>query len=117
MPEKYNICGLLVDDRPAVRFSFSKEEKFYDPLHEYSRNFHNGENIPLSFTGSGALDDDYAIIIAECGLPERPYVITHIQVPPPGGVTASAPRSDLERFAVDYMAGALQELNCPSAES
>ncbi|MGD9483746.1 hypothetical protein WDH52_10865 [Streptomyces sp. TRM70308] len=113
LPETYNICTLLVDGSPAVRMSFSKETEYYHPLEEYAREFQDGEDIALDFPGNGGLDDENATIIVKCGLPERPNIISHMQVPPPGGATTDVSRADLERFAVDYMAGAKRELGCP----
>ncbi|MGD9483742.1 hypothetical protein WDH52_10845 [Streptomyces sp. TRM70308] len=114
LTRRYGVCGLLVDGRPAVRIAFGTEEKLYSPVEAAPTKFSNGEEISLEFPGRGALDDDYVMILAECGLPERPHIIATMQVPPPGGAPAHAPRTNLERFAVDYMAGAKRELGCPS---
>ncbi|MGD9483744.1 hypothetical protein WDH52_10855 [Streptomyces sp. TRM70308] len=114
LPETYNLCVLRVDGYPAVRLSFSSETEYYHPLEEYAREFQDGEDIALDFPGNGGLDDENATIIVKCGLPERPNIISHMQVPPPGGATTDVSRADLERFAVDYMAGAKREIGCPS---
>ncbi|MCX2971939.1 hypothetical protein, partial [Streptomyces marinisediminis] len=87
LPEIYNFCTLLVDGSPAVRMSFSKETKYYHPLEEYAHEFQDGEDIALNFPGNGGLDDENATIIVKCGLPERPNIISHMQVPPPGGAS------------------------------
>ncbi|MBW1602453.1 hypothetical protein JJV70_10090 [Streptomyces sp. JJ66] len=116
LPVQWDNCTLEVDGDPEVRITFSREKKFHHPLEEYSEKFNNGEDIALEFTGKGGVDSDDAVIIAKCGLAERPYVIGKVSLAPPYGTPRTAPPADVSRFLVDYMAGALQELECPSVK-
>ncbi|MGD9483745.1 hypothetical protein WDH52_10860 [Streptomyces sp. TRM70308] len=114
LPAKFNYCTLVVDGEPELWITFGTVGKLYRPLEEYPRQFEDGDEIALGFAGYGGVDDDNARISAECGLPERPSLAGNVRVSPPGGGPGTAPRSDLERFVVDYMAGAKRELGCPS---
>ncbi len=113
LPAKFNYCTLVVDGEPELWVTFGTEFELYHPLEEYSHQFEDGDEITLDFVGHGGVDDDNAKIIAACSLPERPNLISNVLVSPPGGGPETAPRADLQRFAVVYMAGAKSELGCP----
>ncbi|MEU8740940.1 hypothetical protein AB0K62_32025 [Streptomyces halstedii] len=109
-----NLCGVSVDDDPAVDIQVEKTEKFYDPMDasEAFRFTNREKSAGLPFEGAGATGDKHVMITARCDAPEAGHLIVNIGVGEKAEKDVDRRRSDLEAFARAFVPSVKKEMGC-----
>lgn len=114
LPAKYDVCRLVVENKTALKVTFSPEKEFYHPVDEYADLRHPGWKAihDLPFEGKGAVGDYNVMIIAECGAKGFPYLIAEVSVPENVSGDVVQRRADVQEFTEKYVSGAKEKLGC-----